>query len=105
MLNANFYAETLPGLVQSECQRQPDMTPVVELRLADATVLDACHVIRLADGWFAVAYFREPETCDDMDICFLSYELVTRITVALHDRQARKLGFSIEQTAKNLAVN
>ena len=51
-----------------------------------------------------MAYFREPETCDDMDVCFLPYELVARITVALHHKQTRKLGFSVEETARNLSV-
>ena len=43
-----------------------------------------CHVMQLAEKWLTVAHFRDPETCDDMDVCFLPYELVVRINVSLH---------------------
>jgi hypothetical protein len=101
MFDASFYAETLPNLVQSECQRQPDKTPVVELRLGDGGTLDVCHVAQLAQQWLAVTFFRDAEKCDDMDVAFLPYELVSRVAVSLHHKQMRKLGFSIEDTVKS----
>jgi hypothetical protein len=39
-----------------------------------------------------------------MDVSFLPYELVARITVSLHLKQSRKLGFSIEDTVKSTAT-
>jgi hypothetical protein len=48
MFDASSYAETLPNLVQSECQCQPDKTPVVELRLGEGGTLDVCHVAHFA---------------------------------------------------------
>ncbi|HEU0075264.1 MAG TPA: hypothetical protein VFS30_14765 [Dehalococcoidia bacterium] len=104
MFDASFYAETLPNLVQTECRRQPDKTPVVELRLGDGTTLDVCHVTQLAERWLGVTFFRDAEKCDDMDVSLLPYELVTRITVSLHHQQTRKLGFSIEDTVKSAAA-
>ena len=104
MFDANFYAETLPDLVQAECLRQPEKTPVVKLRLGDGGELDVCHVAQLAARWLAVTFFRDAERCDDMDVCFLPYELVARVTVSLHPRQTRKLGFSIEETVKKTAA-
>jgi hypothetical protein len=104
MFDAKFYAQTLPDLVRSECRRQPDKTPVVELRLGDGSTLDVCHVAQLAERWLAVTFFRDVENCDDMDVSFLPYELVARITVSLHLKQSRKLGFSIEDTVKSTAT-
>lgn len=101
MFDASFYAETLPDLVQAECRRQPEKTPVVEMRLGDGGALDVCHVAQLAERWLAVTFFRDVEACEDMDVCFLPYELVARVTVSLHPRQTRKLGFSIEKTVKS----
>jgi hypothetical protein len=44
-----------------------------------------------------VAYFRDPKSCEDMDISFLPYELVLRICVSFHHAEMRKLGFGISE--------
>lgn len=99
MFDAAFYTTVFPQLVQKECRRQADKVPVVEFRLGDGSGLDVCHILQLADRWLAVAFFRDPETCEDMDIAFLPYELVVRITVSLHNPQSRRLGFTIAEPA------
>lgn len=98
MFDADFYRTFLPGWVLKECREHPGDLPVVKLYLANGTVLDLCHIVSLADSWFSVQYFREAETCTDMDIAFLPYELVTFATVSLHHPSSRRMGFNI--TAK-----
>jgi hypothetical protein len=93
MFDEAFFRVALPDLVTAECRRQPNRTPVVELRLGDCGALDVCHVGRLDEKWLAIAFYRDPRTCEDMDYAFLPYELVTRVTVSLHSREQRKLGF------------
>ena len=59
--------------------------------------LDLCHISHLAERWFAVRYFREAETCDDMDVAFLPYELVVLVTLSLHQPNSRRIGFSVAE--------
>ena len=94
MFDAAFYTTAFPDLVQQECRRQSGQVPVVEFRLGDGTTLDVCHVMQLADRWMVLAFFRDPKTCEDMDIAFLPYELVVRINISLHNPRSRRIGFT-----------
>ena len=100
VFDAAFYTTVFLDLVRKECRRQADKVPVVEFRLGDGGGLDVCHILQLSDRWLAVAFFRDPEACDDMDVAFLPYELVVRITVSLHNPQSRRLGFTVTEPAK-----
>ena len=97
MFDAAFYREVIPERVTAECQGRPDAVPVVKLQLANGQVLDLCHIVHLADDWFAVKHFRDAETCDDMDFAFLPYGLVGLITVSIHHPTQRRIGFSLEE--------
>ncbi|MBI2166010.1 MAG: hypothetical protein HYU29_06360 [Chloroflexi bacterium] len=93
--DASFYRETLPERVTVECQSRPDAVPVVNLHLANGQVLDLCHIVHLGDAWLTVQYFRDVQACDDMDLAFLPYGLVTLVTVSLHHPTSRRIGFSL----------
>ena len=95
MFEPAFYSGVFPELVKTECRRQAGKVPVVEFKLGDGTKLDVCHLAQLADKWFAVAHFRDIETCDDMDMAFLPYELVVRVDLSFHPPEARRLGFRV----------
>lgn len=95
MFDASFYQTVLTDGVQAECAGKPDMVPVVELHLATGTILDLCHIIRLADDWMACRFFRNPEDCEDMDVAFLPYGLVNLVTVSLHHVESRRVGFQL----------
>ena len=99
MFDASFYKQVLPERITEECQQRPGDIPVVNLHLASGRVMDLCHIVHLADLWFAVNYFRETESCKDMDLAFLPYELVTMVTVSLHHPQSRPIGFSVKEKA------
>jgi hypothetical protein len=94
MFDAGFYASVLPDLLQRECRQQAGKVPVVEFHFADGTMLDICHIVQLGENWMVVAFFRDPETCEDMDFEFLPYELVLRITISFHNPKSRRLGFA-----------
>jgi hypothetical protein len=100
VFDADFYQAAFPQLLQQECQRQSGMVPVVELRLADGTTLDICHVLRFDERWIAVSFFRDLETCEDMDIAILPFELVVRVTISFHDPKSRRIGFTVPQTVQ-----
>jgi hypothetical protein len=68
----------------------------VNLHLANGRTLDLCHIVHLADRWFAVQYFRDSESCEDMDVAFLPYDLVVLVTLSLHSADQRRIGFNIE---------
>ncbi|MBI4339559.1 MAG: hypothetical protein HY680_06355 [Chloroflexi bacterium] len=93
MFDAQFYRIVLPQRVDQECKGNPQLVPVVTLLLANGRVLDLCHVLQLADTWMAVNYFRDAETCQDMDVAFLPYELVSMVTLSLQHPGSRRMGF------------
>ena len=95
MFDANFYRSVLPRWIRTQCESKPEGIPVVELRLTDGAVLDLCHVVNLADQWMAVSHFRDPGSCDDMDMAFVRYETVMRIGLSLHDPRSRRIGFDV----------
>ncbi len=96
MFDVNFYRTVLPERVKAECHSRPGQVPVVQLYLATGRELDLCHIVHLADTWLAVQYFRDAESCEDMDTAFLPYELVAMVTVSLYHPERRRLGFKID---------
>ena len=99
MLGPSFYASVLAERVISECHGDPRNVPVVNLHLANGRTLDVCHIMHLAERWFGVQYFRETETCADMDVAFLPYDLVVLVTVSVHRSEERRIGFNVENVA------
>ena len=93
MFDAIFYKSVLPERVVQECKGNPALLPVVNLFLANGRVLDLCHIVHLAEAWLAVQYFRDTQTCQEMDLAFLPYELVTMVTVSMQHPDSRKTGF------------
>ena len=104
MFDANFYQTMLFQRVTTECKERPNQTPVVRLHLADGTTLDICHIVHLNEKWMAVAYFRDTTICQDMDIAFVGYEMVTRVTLSLHHPNDRRIGFNVERSKEAVLV-
>lgn len=90
-----FFQQVLPDRVRAMCDGQPEQVPVVQLHLADGTAPDLCHVSTLEPAWFAADVFRDHETCEDMDMVFVPYSLVMRVTVSLRHRSQRAAGFEL----------
>ena len=98
-----FFQQVLPDRVRAACDGYPDDVPVVELHLADETTLDLCHVSALEPAWFAANVFRDRETCEDMDMVFVPYPLVARVTVSLRHRSQRTAGFELPPAAHEVS--
>lgn len=90
-----FFRAVLPDRVATFCAGQPELTPVVELHLADGYAPNVCHVLSLGPDWLVANVFRDKETCEEMDLVFLPYALVTRVTVSLHHPAQRPAGFQL----------
>lgn len=45
-----------------------------------------------------LAYFRDASTCEDMDIAFIRYDQITRLTVSLHHPKSGRLGFDLAKS-------
>lgn len=90
-----FFRAVLPDRVGTLCAGQPELTPVVELHLADGYTTDVCHVLSLGPDWLVANVFRDKETCEEMDLIFLPYSLVMRVTVSLHHPAQRPAGFQL----------
>lgn len=94
MFDRQFFSTILPEHVRAEAAANPGKVPIIELYLTSGTVLDLCHVVRLAETWVAVAHFCRDDDFDDADISFLPYGTIVRVKLAMHDEKDRKIGFS-----------
>lgn len=91
-----FFTTVLAERVTAACDGRPEEVPVVELHLADGYTLDLCSIPAVGPGWLAAEAYRDKETCEEMDLMFVPYALVTRVTVSMWHRNQRPLGFRID---------
>jgi len=94
--DAAFFSGFLGERARALCARQPDRTPVVLLHLADGAILDLCHIEQLFPDWMGGSVFRDAKTCDQMDLVFVPYALITRVTISLPSVHERRIGFQTE---------
>lgn len=94
-----FFAMVLTERVRAACDGQPDHVPVVELQLADGLTLDLCHIPGVQAQWLAVQAYRDRETCQEMDLVFVPYGLITRVTVSMWQPSQRPIGFQLTPPA------
>ncbi len=93
MFDQTFFGAILPRQAQQFAAEHPATVPVVAVLLNDGTQLDICRVLGFSDQWVALAQFRQPGACDDVDIVFLPYPAIVRVTIALPHVSERRLGF------------
>lgn len=93
---SEFFATVLAERVRAECQGRPEVVPVVELQLADGYTVDLCHIPGIGPQWIAAHGYRDRETCEEMDLQFIPYGLVTRVTISLWHRSQRPIGFQLD---------
>ena len=91
----SFFATVLGDRVRASCDQHPESVPVVELHLGDGVTLDLCHVPIVEAQWLAAEFYRDRETCKDMDVAFIPYGLITRVTVSMWHRSERPLGYAL----------
>ncbi len=90
-----FFTTVLAESVRAECEGRPEAVPVVELHLADGYTLDLCHIPGITPQWMAAHAYRDRETCAEMDLLFVPYGLIARVTVSLWHRSQRPVGFQL----------
>lgn len=101
-----FFATVLADRVRAACDGHPEQVPVVELHLADGLTLDLCHIPGLEAQWLAAEAYRDRETCEEMDLVFVPYGMITRVTVSMWHPSQRPIGFDLAAppTVANPAV-
>lgn len=92
-----FFATVLAERVRAECQGRPDQVPVVEVHLLDGYSLDLCHIPGVEPQWMAAYAWRDREACEEMDLLFIPYGLVTRVTISLWHKSQRPIGFQLQE--------
>jgi len=95
MFDSDFYTAVLPDLIKDVCPAGLSDVPIVELRIADGTILDVCHILYLGPSWLAAACYPSLGPSSQMITEFVRYEFITRVTVSLQEIQTRKLGFDL----------
>lgn len=100
----SFFLTVLGDRVREQCDRNPESVPVVGLHLADGVILDLCHVAGVGPQWLGARFYRDRETCTDMDVAFVPYGLITRITVSMWHRSQRPLGFDVNHPVTSMAA-
>jgi len=97
MFDRQFFGAILPEHVRTTAASHPGKVPVIELHLGDRTVLDLCHIVRLADAWVAVAYFCEDDAHADYDVAFVPYATIGRVTLTMKLGEERQIGFRSDE--------
>lgn len=92
-----FFISVLKDRIREQCDQQPEAVPVVELHLGDGTTLDLCHVPSVGAQWIAAEFYRDRETCTEMDLSFIPFGLITRVTVSMWHRSQRPVGFDVDR--------
>lgn len=92
----SFFRTVLKDRVRERCTGREEIVPVVQLRLADGTTFDVCHIPTLKRRWFAVEVFQDAENSEDVDLVFIPYETVTRVTISERSQRERPLGFRVD---------
>lgn len=91
----SFFAAVLSDRIREVCDGHPDPVPVVELYLADGCVLDLCHIAGFEQLWAAVAVYRDPDSCEEMELAFVPYAMITRVSVSVRHKNERPAGFAL----------
>ena len=61
--------------------------------------MDLCHIERLFADWLAGMVYHDPKTCDRMELVFVPYTLITRVTISLPSVHERQIGFQTKTSA------
>jgi len=93
-----FFGTMLSSRFQSHCSGAGPEVPQVLLHLVGGEVLDVCHVVEFTPRWIAVAAFRDDRTCEQMDLEFVPYELIHRVTLSSRPAEDRRLGFDVQRS-------
>lgn len=101
----NFFCSVLPGRVGAMCPGASKDVPVVLVHLVDGTTLDVCHIAQLAPLWVAIAAFRNTPSCEQMDIEFVPYATIHRVTVSARSESERAIGFQIDHSSSAIKGN
>lgn len=97
-----FFCSVLRGRLERHCAGAGPEVPQVLLHLAGGSVLDLCHIVELAPRWIAAATFRDARSCEQMDLEFVPYELIVRVTLSSRPAEEHRLGFDAERSAAAL---
>jgi cell wall assembly regulator SMI1 len=95
MFDREFFGAILPEHVRRSLAAHDDKTAIVEVHLGDRTVLDLCHVVRLDDKWVALAHYCRDDPHDDVDIAFVPYATIVRVSLTLRSNAERDMGFQM----------
>lgn len=93
-----FFGTMLSGRIEDRCSGARPDVPQVLLHLASGTVLDICHIVEFAPRWIATAVFRGDRSCEQMDLEFLPYQLIVRVTLSSRPADERPLGFDVQRS-------
>lgn len=93
-----FFGSMMNGQLREHCSGIGPDVPQVLLHLADGTVLDSCHIAEFAPRWIATAVFRDDRSCEHMDLEFVPYQLIVRVTLSTRPASERPLGFDVQRS-------
>lgn len=99
-----FFCTVLRSRLHQHCPGVTPDVPQVLLHLAGGVVLDLCHIVELSPRWIAAAVFRDARSCEEMDLEFVPYELIVRVTLSRRPADERRIGFDAERSTAAIAV-
>lgn len=90
----SFFLGYLARFVRDHCPDPEEKLPVVQLNLADTSVVNVCHIIGVSAQWVMVAARSGADHQDEMTVELVPYALIQRVSIRARRGEGASIGFS-----------
>ncbi len=94
----SFFLGHLGRFVQDHCPDPKELLPAVQIRLADGTTLDLCHIIGVSPQWVMFAVRDTESHHEEMAIELVPFELIRGVSIRTRRAEGKMLGFKQAHT-------
>lgn len=90
----SFFVGHLGRFVRDHCPDPTENLPTVQIRLADGTTLDLCHIIGVSPHWVMFAVRDAASRHEGMAIELVPFELIRSVSIRTRHADGGAVGFS-----------
>ena len=89
----SFFLGHLGRFVRDHCPDPKENLPTVQIRLADGTALDLCHIIGISPHWVVFAVRDTAGRHEGMVIEIVPFDLIRRVSIQTRHAEGGAVGF------------
>jgi hypothetical protein len=93
----SFFLTYLGRFVRDHCPDPNEQLPVVQVRLADGTTLDLCHIVGVSPHWVMLAVRGEGGHHEEMIIELVPFDQVRGVSIRTRHAKSGALGYAQTQ--------